>query len=145
MDKLLNYKKCVFHKYIKPQPKHMDIETFFKLASEKIYQYISKTIQARGCIKSLLTLSTIMRKYTINNEYIYETAFFQSSFFEFKARNQIIHKIPKMMDKIVCAYDCFTREGSGWSLYKIRHLEIKNVQCRKKLQEAKKEVIYLKA
>ena len=133
MAKRLDLKSCIFHKYIKPVKKDLDIDTFLTLAQKKVYQYISKTIKKEGCIKSLFTLSVIMKKYTINDEFIYEKAYFQSSFYEFRTRNQIKKLVPLMYNKMLCAFDCYTKEGSGWILHKICHLEVRNVKCSKKL------------
>lgn len=133
MSKRLDLKSCLFHKYIKSVRNNIDVATFLTLAQKKVYRYISKTIKKEGCIKSNLTLCVIMKKYTIDDQFIYEKAYFQSSFHEFLTRNQIKKLIPLMYDKISCAFDCFTKEGSGWILHKICHLEIKNVKCSKKL------------
>ena len=79
-----------------------------------------------------------MKKYTMDNEYLYEKVFFQSSYHEFGDKFTIKKTIPKMFDKILCSFDCFTKEGSGWILHKICHLEIRNVLCKKKIIGGKK-------
>ena len=133
MKNKLNIKTCVFHKYLKPLNKFLDIETFFTLAFKKVYQYILRSLKIKGCIKTLLTLKVIMKKCTVDNEYIFDEIFFQSSFHEFGERLKIKQTVPHMFEKILCSFECFTKVGSGWTLHKICHLEIRNILCRKKI------------
>ena len=133
MKNQLNVKTCIFHKYLKPLQNFIDIETFFTWVYKKIYRYIYQSVKSHGTIKSLLTLVVIMKKYTVNNEYIYEKIFFQSSYYEFGEKFFIKEIIPEMFSKILCSFDCFTQNGSGWKLDKICHLELRNVLCKKKM------------
>ena len=133
MKNKLDVKTCIFHKYLKPLQEFIDIESFFTAVYKKIYKYILRSIKSHGCIKSLLTLVVVMEKYTVNNDYIYEKAFFQSSYHEFGEKFLIKEIIPEMFNKIICSFECFTRQGSGWKLHRICHLELRNVLCKKKM------------
>ena len=131
MKEKLNIKTCIFHKFLKPINKLVDIETFFTLSLKKIHKYISRSIKTKGCIKTLLTLKVIMQKRTVDNDYIFEEIFFQSGFHQFGQQFEIRQSIQQMFEKILSSFECFIKNSSGWTLHNICHLEIRNILCKK--------------
>ena len=131
MKNKLNIKTCIFHKFLKPIYKFIDIETFFTLSFKKIHEYISRSIKTKGCVKTLLTLKVIMKKRTVDNDYIFEKIFFQSGFHQFGQQSEIRQSIQRMFEKILSSFECFTKIGSGWTVHNICHLEIRNILCKK--------------
>ena len=131
MKEKLNIKTCIFHKFLKPINKLVDIETFFTLSLKKTHKYISRSIKTKGCIKTLLTLKVIMQKRTVDNDYIFEEIFFQSGFHQFGQQFEIRQSIQQMFEKILSSFECFIKNGSGWTLHNICHLEIRNILCKK--------------
>lgn len=123
----INLSDYLFKKYYKPRAKNVDIETFFTFLNIKLEDYIKNIITKHGHIKTLFTLNVVMKKYSHDEGYTYIDAYFQSAYRDFPIKYGIKKTIQEMFQKIICSFDCYTKQGSGWTLSCINYLEVNSI------------------
>lgn len=124
-----NYRTRTFHNRVK----RMDIESFFKKLRRRLIYFIKCNIQRFGCIKVLMVINVDLKKHDNEENLIYSSPYFSTHYVTFPSKFFIGKKLTKMFQQILCSFDCYCVEGSGWQLDYINFLEIKVVKVQKSI------------
>ena len=119
-----NYRRQTFHNKIK----QIDILSFFNRLLKRFIYFIKYNISLFGCIKVLMVLNVNFKKGDGEENLIYSNPYFSTYYTSFNTPKYITKKLRQMFKQILCSFDCYCVNGSGWQLNFINFLEIKAVR-----------------
>ena len=122
-----HYNRRTYHNKIK----QLDLDSFFKKLMRRLVYFVKSNLQTFGNIKVLLVLNVDFKKKNEYGETIYTSPYFSSAYTSFCTKFHISKKLRDMLQNIICTFDCYCVEGSGWQLDFINFLEIKAVKIEK--------------
>ena len=119
-----NYRRRTFHNKIK----QIDILSFFNRLLKRLKYFVKSNISRFGCIKVLMILNVNFKKRDGGENLIFSNPYFSTYYTSFNTTKFITKKLRQMFNQIVCSFECYCVNGSGWQLDFINSLEIKAVR-----------------
>lgn len=111
-------------KHVPQKKKKFDLELYLIDMEDAWFRNLKKLLKKHKALKFDIKVTVRLQKLQSQKTFIYSTPCFRSANAAILGIPSILPALRKMKETILDAYDCFMKEGSGWTLNRVEFSEI---------------------